>query len=202
MPPGTESGKATGDRRQRSSSPDRGRPGAPPPWPMAALRPAVTDDAPMTPGGPQTRPLTPGAASGAQASLLGVGVSPRPAGRGVQVFSPAFDPANELGSGALGERLARVSREVSTSLTELGEAVDTVHGRVVGVETAQRALAENAQRAVEDILHSARNEFGAQSASLAGLRDAVVQAATPVRFTMADAREGLEVLCTHTKVSS
>ena len=116
---------------------------------MATRLPAVVDgDAPMTPGGPHAHPLTPTAAGGAQASAAGVDVSPRPAGRGVQAFSPAFDPASELGSGALGQRLTRFSREVSTSLMELGEAVDTVHGRVVGVEAAQRALAENAQRAL------------------------------------------------------
>eukprot|EP00969_Alexandrium_andersonii_P191227 8446933-Alexandrium_andersonii.AAC.1 len=44
-------------------------------------------------------------------------------------------------------------------------------GRVVGVETDQRALSESAAAAIGDLIGQARSEFQAQSASLSTLRE-------------------------------
>ena len=52
---------------------------------------------------------------------------------------------------------------------------------------------------MEYILANARNEFGAQSANLVGLRGAVAQEAAVVRVTLAETRGGMEVLYTNTK---
>ena len=212
MPPGTR-------RPRRSLSRDGGRPGrvsaggaaassagGPAAWPPPPpLRPLTQGDAPMTPGGHQAHVLSPEVAGDSRratgvgrAFSDGAGVSRRPSGR-AQVFSPGLNPSVELGTGALGLRLTRFSEEVAGALAELGDAVDTVHGRVVGVETSQRALIEGAPRAVEDLLLSARNEIGAQSASLGILRGDVVAEATAVRVSMAEMRQGMEVLYAKTK---
>ena len=73
------------------------------------------------------------------------------------------------------------------------------HGRVVGVGTSQRSLVEGAARAMEELLLQARNEIGAQSASLGILRDDVVAEATAVRVAMAEMRGGMETLYSNTK---
>ena len=98
----------------------------------------------MTPSGIQTAVLSPEAAgdnrraAGAgRAFSDGAGHGRRPPGR-VQAFSPGFDPTTELGTGALGLCLSRFSEEVSAALGELGDAVDTVHGRAVGVDGSAR----------------------------------------------------------------
>eukprot|EP00969_Alexandrium_andersonii_P129582 5727540-Alexandrium_andersonii.AAC.1 len=44
-------------------------------------------------------------------------------------------------------------------------------GRVVGVETDQRALSESAASAVNDLIGQARSEFQAQAQSLSILRE-------------------------------
>ena len=108
-------------------------------WPLP--RPSArASSTPMALSGPEVHAMSP----------EGVGVSRRPHGR-VAVFSPTFDPATELGSGRLGQRLLRFSTDVSEAINDLGESVDTVHSRLVGVESAQRCLAEGATRALEEI---------------------------------------------------
>ena len=62
----------------------------------------------MTPGGPPAHALSP----------EGAGVSRRRSER-VQVFSPTFGPATELGSDGLGSRLARFNSEVAVAIAEL-----------------------------------------------------------------------------------
>eukprot|EP00969_Alexandrium_andersonii_P189533 8374021-Alexandrium_andersonii.AAC.1 len=49
--------------------------------------------------------------------------------------------------------------------------MSTMAGRVVGVETTQRALSEGAASAVQELITQARAEFGAQAQSLVTLRE-------------------------------
>ena len=133
-----------------------------------------------------------------RSSLGGAGVSQRPPGR-VQVFGPEFNPSVELGAGDLGPRLTRFSQDVASAIAELGDAIDAVDGRIAGVGASQRALVEDASRAMGELLLQARNEIGAQSASLSVLRGDAIQEAAAVRHTMGEMREGMDVLYSDTK---
>ena len=184
------SGRVSGKGSGAAGSAQTGGPGT---WPLLPPRTLTGGDAPMTPSGPEVHALSPEAAGvsrrapGAEGvSSGGAGVSRRPPGR-IQAFSPEFDPQVELGTGALGERLTRFNGEVSRAISELGDAVDTVHGRIVGVETSQRSLVEGASTAIEALLHQARTEVGAQSESLRILRDDVVAEAMAKRAAVASA---------------
>eukprot|EP00969_Alexandrium_andersonii_P190575 8418970-Alexandrium_andersonii.AAC.1 len=76
------------------------------------------------------------------------------------LLSPTYDPqagTEEQGRGVAGF-LAEVARTVNTPL----ERQSAFAGRLVGIETSQRALAEGASSAVTGLINQARAEFQAQ----------------------------------------
>ena len=89
--------------------------------------------------------------------------------------------------------MAAGDAEVAVAIHVLSERVDTLAGRVVGVETAHRTLAENAQGAVRELLVLAQGELGAQSASLGVLRDEVAQEGLGLRFYLGETRDTIEL---------
>ena len=70
--------------------------------------------------------------------------------------------------------------------------------RTARAEVAQRARMGDASRVVRQVVSQARNEIGAQGASLTVLRDDVAQEALQARASLMEAREAVELLCANT----
>ena len=78
------------------------------------------------------------------------------------VFSPTFDPSDVMGAPGLGQRLASFNAEVAAAVNTLTGRTEVLGGRIVGVETAHRTLADGAHSALREVLVQARAEFQAQ----------------------------------------
>ena len=102
----------------------------------------------------------------------------------------------EVRARELGPKLADFNAKVSVALNALAEQADRLQGRMVGVETDQRALAEGAQGAVRTIVTNARAEFEAHGAAVAILRAEVADEILKTRVFLDETRQGLEALYT------
>ena len=147
-------------------------PGGPIPWPPAPARPG-----PYGPGSAPATPARPGPDAPGVSTPVGAGVSQRPPGGG-----GAYSPS-----------------QMATAMNALDERIEVLGARVVGVETAQRTLTEDASRAMRDLILRAQNEIGAQEASLTILRDDVTQEAGQVRGSLQETRSAMELLYANTQ---
>ena len=110
-----------------------------------------------------------------------------------QVFTPTYDPEVELDP-TLGQRLATLNAEAKTAVISLSGRTEALAGRVVGAETAHRALQEDARMALEQLLIQARSEFEAQGFSLLTLRSEVQQEILETRRFLGETRQAVEQL--------
>ena len=118
-------------------------------------------------------------ASGEGQTLPGADGHGRRATGRVRLFSPSFDPAAETAAGRLGARLLRFNTDVVSAVNELGDQLDALTNRVVGVEASHRGLADGTGAAFQEVLGRAQTEFGAQRESLTILRNEVAQEVAP-----------------------
>ena len=141
----------------------------------------------LTPDGAgvSLRPLGPEHPSQAAA-----GVSRRAAGR-VKVFSPTFDASEEVRAGTLGARLTEFNCDVAIVVNRLTEQLEALATRVVGVEAAQRTLADDAGQALREIVGQARAEFGATNVSLAILRGEATHHVMDAMVALEEARKAM-----------
>ena len=113
------------------------------------------------------------------------GAGGAPADRGVipLIFSPTFHPAIDDGA-ELTRRLASFNTEVAVAVNALTENMDLLAARLIGAETAHRALAADSQRVLASVVEQARNEFQQQADSANTLRNAIAQEAAAVRLQL------------------